>query len=208
MSRPSDSPDPTNPAPRLILASTSPWRKELLARLQIPFEVESPAVVETALPDEKAEAMARRLALAKAQRVADEHPGEDVVVIGSDQTCTLEGQSLRKPGTPDRARRQLLHASGKTLSFVTAVAVVRAQRQQRIVDHAEIQATLRSLLPDEVEQYLLREPAFDCVGGFRIEALGISLFDQVISDDPTALIGLPLIRTVRLLRQVGLNPLS
>lgn len=192
--------------PQLILASTSPWRKQLLERLNVPFETVSPDVLEAQQPGESPAAMARRLALAKARAVAARHPG--AVVIGSDQTCTLNGDLLRKPGNSDAARRQLLRASGESLVFHTAVAVIRAENDLELADVSEVEATLRTLRADEVSRYVELEDASNCAGGFRAEALGICLFDRIRSDDPSSLIGLPLILTTRLLRQAGIDPLA
>lgn len=180
----------------LILASTSPYRRQLLSRLQLPFEAIAPGVDEAEQPDEPAAIRARRLALAKARAVAMQH--RTAVVIGSDQVCECAGRILDKPGTLDRAREMLGWMSGQTVRFHTAVTVVAGARCWHHVDRTRCQ--VRSLGNATIEAYLLREPSLDTAGAFKIEGLGISLFDQVQSRDPTALIGLPLIWLSRRLR--------
>jgi septum formation protein len=192
--------------PALILASTSRYRRELLQRLQLPFDTVSPEVDETPLPGERPAALALRLALAKAQAVAARHP--QAVVIGSDQVADLDGEPLGKPGTHERAVAQLLRMSGRRLVFQTAVAVVRADTGLAATDLAAVTVQVRALQRDEAERYLRAEPAYDCAGSARSEGLGIALLESVHSDDPTALVGLPLIRTCALLRRAGLDPLA
>lgn len=192
--------------PALILASTSRYRRELLSRLQLPFDTVSPEVDETPQPGEAPAALAQRLALAKAQAVAARHPR--AVVIGSDQVADLDGEALGKPGTRERAVAQLSRMSGRALIFQTAVAVVRADTGFAAVELAPVQVRVRTLTPGEIERYLRAEPAYDCAGSAKSEGLGIALLDAVDSDDPTALIGLPLIRTCALLRRAGLDPLE
>ncbi len=191
--------------PPLILASTSRYRHELLQRLRLPFNVVSPGVDETAAPGETPGPLALRLALAKARAVAAQHPG--AVVIGSDQVCDLNGQALGKPGNHLNAVRQLRQLSGRAAIFHTAVAVVCVDRDFEQVELAPVRVQFRSLCDDEIERYLQLEQPYDCAGSARCETLGITLLDSIDSDDPTALIGLPLIRTARLLRQAGINPL-
>ena len=193
-----------SPLPRsLILASTSRYRRELLARLGLPFDVAAPAVDETPRPDEAPRALALRLALAKAHAVAAQHP--DAVVIGSDQVADLRGQPLGKPGTHERASAQLQRMSGETVIFQTAVAVVCAATGFEQVDLAPVEVRFRTLTGDEIERYLHAEQPYDCAGSAKSEGLGISLLDAILSDDPTALVGLPLIRTCRMLRAAGLT---
>lgn len=194
---------PPSPTPRLVLGSTSPYRRELLQRLQIPFEVAAPRVDETPRPGEGPEALARRLALAKARAVAADHP--DAVVIGSDQVADLDGQPLGKPGTHERAVRQLRAMRGRTVIFHTALAVVCEATGFSATDLARVEVRFRALGDDEIESYLRAEQPYDCAGSAKAEGLGISLLDAIVSDDPTALIGLPLIRTCQLLRQAGLQ---
>lgn len=186
--------------PPLILASSSRYRAELLRRLGVPFEGIAPDLDETPLPGEAPEALARRLALAKAQVLADRHPGR--WVIGSDQVPSLDGRVLHKPGTRERAIGQLREFSGKTVRFDTAVALVGAGAPQVDIDVTTVR--FRRLEAAEIERYLEAEPAWDCAGAFKAEGLGITLFESIDSTDPTALIGLPLIRLRRLLFQAGL----
>ena len=193
-------------APRLILASTSRYRRELLARLRLPFEVDNPGVDEAAQPGEAPSAVAARLALAKARAVAARHPG--AVVIGSDQVAELDGQAIGKPHTHQRAVQQLRTMSGKRVTFHTAVAVVRADRGFAEVRMAPVQVQFRRLADAEIEHYLRSEQPYDCAGSAKCETLGIALLDAIDSDDPTALVGLPLIRTCALLREAGIDPLA
>ncbi|MBB3195152.1 septum formation protein [Roseateles terrae] len=188
---------------RLVLGSTSPYRRELLQRLQWPFEVAAPAVDETPLPGEAPEALARRLALAKARAVAAIHP--DALVIGSDQVADLDGQPLSKPGDHARAVAQLRAMRGRTVIFHTALAVVCEATGFEAHDLARIEVRFRPLSDEEIEHYLRAEQPYDCAGSAKAEGLGISLLEAIVSDDPTALIGLPLIRTCQLLRQAGLS---
>ena len=194
------------PLPPLILASTSRYRCELLQRLRLPFEVVAPQVDETPRPGESPSALAQRLALAKAQAVAALHP--DAVVIGSDQVADLDGQPIGKPGNHERAVAQLRLMSGRRVIFQTAVAVVRADCGYAQVALAGVGVTFRVLTDAEIETYLHAEQPYDCAGSAKCETLGIALLEAIDSDDPTALIGLPLIRTCRLLREAGLDPLQ
>nr|WP_295084690.1 Maf family nucleotide pyrophosphatase [uncultured Roseateles sp.] len=194
------------PQPRLILGSTSRYRRELLQRLRLPFEVSAPDVDETPRPGEAPAALAARLALAKAQAVAQQHP--NAIVIGSDQVADLNGQSIGKPGNHERARAQLRAMSGQSVVFQTAVAVVCGASGFAQQDLAPVRVRFRDLSDHEIENYLLAEQPYDCAGSAKSEGLGISLLAAIESDDPTALIGLPLIRTCALLRQAGLNPLA
>lgn len=192
--------------PALILGSTSRYRRELLERLRIPFSVQSPEVDETPLPGEAPAALAPRLALAKAKAVAALHP--NAVVIGSDQVADLEGQPIGKPGTHERAIEQLRAMRGKQIVFQTAVAVVCQSRGFAAQALAPVVVRFRDLSDAEIETYLRAEEPYDCAGSAKSEGLGISLLSAIESDDPTALIGLPLIRTCELLRQAGINPLG
>jgi septum formation protein len=196
---------PGMPAPPLILASTSRYRRELLERLRLPFEVVSPRVDEQALPGEAPAALALRLALAKARAVAAARP--DAVVIGSDQVADLDGMALGKPGTHERALAQLRQLSGRRAVFQTAVAVVRVGSGFEQVLLAPVTVHFRNLSESEIERYLRLERPYDCAGSAKCETLGIALLDAIDSDDPTALVGLPLIRTSRLLREAGIDPL-
>ena len=192
--------------PPLILGSTSRYRRELLQRLKLPFEVVSPQVDETPQPGEAPAALALRLALAKAHAVAALHP--HAVVIGSDQVADLDGEPIGKPGTHERAVAQLRRLSGRSAVFQTAVAVVRADTGYAQALLAPVTVHFRSLSEAEIERYLRVEEPYDCAGSAKSETLGIALLDAIDSDDPTALVGLPLIRTCRLLRAAGIDPLS
>jgi septum formation protein len=184
------------------LGSTSAYRRELLERLRTPFTVESPHVDETPLPGEAPAALAQRLALAKARAVAQRHPGS--VVIGSDQVADLDGQPLGKPGTHARAVAQLQLMRGKTVVFQTAVAVVCKETGfvQQVL--APVKVKFRELTDAEIEAYLLAEQPYDCAGSAKSEGLGIALLESIENDDPTALVGLPLIRTSAMLRAAGI----
>jgi septum formation protein len=192
--------------PALILGSTSRYRRELLSRLHVPFEVVSPDVDETPRPDETPEQLALRLALAKAQAVATQHP--HAVVIGSDQVADLNGEPLGKPGNFERAKLQLQRMRGQTVVFQTAVAVVRADTGFARTELAQIKVRFRDLIDDEITAYLHAEEPYDCAGSAKSEGLGIALLDAIDNDDPTALIGLPLIRTARLIREAGISLLG
>jgi septum formation protein len=196
----------TSTRPPLILASTSRYRRELLSRLRLPFDVLSPQVDETPQPGEAPAALAVRLALAKAHAVAQGRP--DAVVIGSDQVADLDGLPIGKPGTHERATAQLRQLSGRRAVFQTAVAVVRGDTGYAQVLLAPVTVHFRVLGDAEIEHYLRLEEPYDCAGSAKCETLGIALLESIASDDPTALIGLPLIRTCALLRAAGLDPLS
>ena len=190
----------------LILGSTSRYRRELLQRLRVPFDVVSPEVDETPLPDETPQALATRLALAKAKAVAALHP--HAVVIGSDQVADLNGEPLGKPGTHDRAVLQLQRMRGQTVVFQTAVSVVCQASGFEQTELAQIKVRFRDLSDAEIDAYLRAEEPYDCAGSAKSEGLGIALLDAIDNDDPTALIGLPMIRTARLLRAAGIDLLG
>ena len=192
--------------PRLVLGSSSPYRRELLTRLGQPFETRSPDVDETPRPGEAPLALARRLAEIKARAVAQAF-GDDVVVIGSDQVADLAGQPLGKPGHHAGAVEQLRAMSGQLVRFHTAVCVMRPRTGHVLQDVSSVAVTFRTLRDDVIEAYLRREQPYDCAGSAKCEGLGITLLDRIESDDPTALVGLPLIATCRLLREVGWDPL-
>lgn len=187
----------------LVLGSSSRYRRELLSRLRIPFTVEAPDVDETPRPGEWPEALARRLALEKARFVAGQFP--QAVVIGSDQVADLAGEPIGKPGNHDRAVIQLRQMRGQTVVFQTALAVVCAETGYEEVDLAPVKVRFRRLTDAEIESYLLAEQPYDCAGSARSEGLGIALLEAIDSDDPTALVGLPLIRTCRMLRAAGMK---
>ncbi len=187
----------------VVLGSTSPYRRELLARLKLRFEVAAPGVDESERPGEAPAAIARRLAIAKARAVAAHYP--DAAVIGSDQVADLDGRPLGKPGTHERAVAQLRLMRGKTVVFHTALAVVCAATGFEQVDLAPVRVVFREYDDDEIEAYLRAEEPYDCAGSARSEGLGIAMLEAIESDDPSALVGLPLIRTARMLRAAGVK---
>ena len=197
---------PSKTTRQLILGSTSRYRRELLERLSIPFQVAAPDVDETPLPQEVPHVLAERLALAKAKSVAAQFP--QAVVIGSDQVADLHGQSLGKPGTHNKAVAQLRQMRGQTVVFQTAVAVVCFENGFEQCSLASVRVKFRDLTDDEIENYLQLEKPYDCAGSAKSEGLGIVLLASIDSDDPTALIGLPLIRTCQMLRAAGIELLS
>ena len=191
------------PARALVLGSTSRYRRELLQRLGLAFEVSAPDVDETPLAGEAPAALAQRLALAKARAVAQRFP--EALVIGSDQVADLAGEPLGKPGTHERAVAQLRRMRGQTVVFQTALAVVCQASAFEAQDLAAVRVVFRDLSDDEIERYLRAEQPYDCAGSAKSEGLGIALLASIHNDDPTALIGLPLIRTCELLRAGGLQ---
>lgn len=191
--------------PPLILGSTSPYRRELLGRLGIPFSVVAPGIDESAEPDERPADTALRLAAAKARTVAARH--RDALVIGSDQVADCAGQAIGKPGDRDRGVALLRSLSGQTVVFHTGLALVHAPSGRLQSALVSVTSTFRALRDDEIVAYLDREAPYDCAGGVKSEALGIALFESIASDDPTALVGLPLIALCRMLRAEGLDPL-
>ena len=194
------------PARTLILASTSIYRRELLSRLKLAFEVCAPRVDETPLADESPAELVERLALAKAQAVAARFP--DAVVIGSDQVADLHGRAIGKPGHHAASVAQLHAMSGQTLVFQTGVAVVCHATGYVGQARVPVEVQVRDLSDADIENYLRLEPAYDCAGSAKAEGLGIVLMTAIRSDDATALIGLPLIRTAALLREAGVDPLA
>ena len=189
--------NPSNPT--LILASTSVYRRELLTRLGIPFTVVSPKVDETPMPGESTQQLALRLAKAKAGAVAKEYPS--AWIIGSDQVADLCGAAIGKPGNFERAMAQLQLMRGSTVTFHTALCLMRSDSETTLSVPTEV--TFRKLSDEILESYLLAEEPYDCAGSAKSEGLGISLLESIKSDDPTALIGLPLIALCGLLRDVG-----
>ena len=188
--------------PPLILASTSRYRRELLERLRLPFDVVSPQVDETPRPGERPAELAERLAQAKAAAVAVLHP--NAVVIGSDQVADLNGQALGKPGNHANAVAQLRQMRGQSVVFQTAVAVVCLQSGFEQTDLAAVKVQFRALGDEEIENYLQAEQPYDCAGSAKSEGLGITLLEAIENDDPTALVGLPLIRTCRMIQAAGI----
>ena len=185
----------------LILASTSSYRRELLARLRLPFAVAAPGVDEAPVPHETPLARAQRLALAKARAVAEREPM--AAVIGSDQVAVCKGELLEKPGDAERCHEQLRWLSAAAATYYTSVAIVQLERSQALQFLDTTTVYFRPLTEAEITRYITAEQPFDCAGGFRSEALGVSLFARVVSEDPTGLIGLPLIAVARGLRQLG-----
>ncbi len=192
--------------PVILLASTSPHRQALLARLGLPFDCLAPGVPENVLPGELPGVRAARLALAKARAVATAHPA--AIVIGSDQVASLDGPTgpvlLHKPGDRSTCHQQLRAMSGRSVRFETAAAVMHGTT---LFTHTDLtQVRFRHLEDAAIESYMDREPSFDCAGGFKCEGLGVTLFESIESRDPTALVGLPLIWVCGALRQLGVSP--
>jgi septum formation protein len=203
MSKDHTTPITTGTSRPVILGSTSRYRKELLSRLRIPFEVAAPEVDETPFKDEAPAELALRLALAKAKAVAQKFP--HAVVIGSDQVADLEGTPLGKPGNHPNAVLQLQRMRGKTVIFQTALSVVCLETGFEKTDIAAVKVKFRHLTDAEIEAYLLAEQPYDCAGSAKSEGLGIALLDAIENDDPTALVGLPLIRTCQMLSAAGVK---
>ncbi|SFT32890.1 Maf family protein [Halomonas saccharevitans] len=192
--------------PRLVLASGSRWRRQLLDRLALPYAWESPDIDETPRPGETPEALVHRLALAKAERLAASHP--DHLIIGSDQVALFEGEILGKPGDETTARAQLARFSGQRVRFVTGLALIDTGRGRHSVCHETYDVVFRRLDEREIATYVAREQPLDSAGSFRMEGLGITLFERLEGEDPNTLIGLPLIRLCAMLREAGLDPLD
>lgn len=190
--------------PRLILASSSKYRQELLSRLKIPFISISPDLDETPLPDESPEHLASRLAIAKAQHIAQTYPTH--VVIGADQVASLHGQPLGKPGHAAAAQAQLRQLSGQTVTFFSAMAVVLGSQVHSTV--VPTRCVFRDLSDAAIARYISIDQPFDTAGSAKAECLGIALMQSMHSSDPTSIIGLPLIELTRMLAQVGLDPLD
>ncbi len=192
--------------PPLVLASTSPYRRELLARLGLPFTAVAPRVDETRQPAETPTALVSRLALAKAQAVAVAHP--DALIIGSDQVAVLDDLVLGKPGNRATAVAQLERAAGRCVLFQTGLCLLDARSGQVQTVVEPFRVHFRPLTRPQIDAYLDREQPFDCAGSFKSEGLGIALFARLEGDDPNALIGLPLIRLIALLEAAGISPLG
>ncbi len=187
--------------PTLVLASTSPYRRELLARLGLPFVVANPQTDESPLPGETPEALALRLSEAKARAVADTYP--DALIIGSDQVATVDGKIYGKPGDHQRAVAQLRELSGKTVNFFTGLCLYSSRSGRSQVRGVPTLVSFRQLANQEIENYLQREPAYNCAGSAKSEGLGIALLSSLQGDDPNALVGLPLIALCDMLREEG-----
>lgn len=187
--------------PPLILASSSRYRRELLERLRLPFSVMAPDIDESPLPDEYPDATAMRLSLHKAQAVAEQQPGS--LVIGSDQVVTLDGVQMGKPGDHAKALQQLQHMRGRTVTFHSALCLLDGRTGEYQLEDVQTLATFRHLSDEELDAYLHLEHPYDVAGSAKSEGLGITLLENVTSNDPTALIGLPLIALTSMLRKVG-----
>jgi MAF protein len=188
---------------RLLLASSSPYRRELLSRLRLPFDFAAPDIDETAMPDERAEQLVRRLASAKAHTLAKQYP--DHLIIGSDQVAVLGETILGKPGNHERARQQLRDCSGRSVTFLTGLALLDGRDASMQVDCVPFTVHFRELDYDCIERYLNLEQPYDCAGSFKAEGLGISLFRSTEGEDVSSLIGLPLIRLVDMLLAKGIQ---
>ena len=193
----------TKPLPRIILASTSPYRRDLLKKLGLPFECATPGIDESRRRNESAQTLASRLAQEKAVAIANQS-GEGLI-IGSDQAATLDGILIGKPGSREAAIDQLLHSSGRTVEFHTAVCVTQAETgiSRGLLDLCRV--TFRPLTDDQIKRYLDADQPYDCAGSFKSEGLGISLVEKIEVNDPNALVGLPLINLIRLLDSFGVQ---
>lgn len=194
-----------NSKPRLILASSSRWRRQLLDRLALPYAWSSPDIDETPHPGESPTALVHRLAFTKADCIAADYPGH--LIIGSDQVAVFDGVALGKPGDAATARAMLGRFSGQRVRFLTGLALIDTSRAWHRVCHEHYDVMFRQLSSDEIARYVEREQPLDSAGSFRMEGLGITLFERLEGDDPNTLIGLPLIRLCALLREAGLDPL-
>ncbi|MCF7991221.1 MAG: Maf family nucleotide pyrophosphatase [Thiohalocapsa sp.] len=197
---------PSASAARLVLASTSPFRRELLAKLGLAFATASPRTDETRLPGEDPRALVMRLAEAKARAVADAHP--QALIIGSDQVACIDDTVLGKPGDRPRALEQLRRASGRRVVFRTGLCLLRAADGEAQVLCEDFAVRFRSLTPAQIAGYVDREQPFNCAGSFKSEGLGIALFEALEGADPNALVGLPLIRLVQMLERFGVDVLT
>jgi len=195
-----------NPPSRLVLASSSAYRQVLLAKLGLPFEAAPPSIDETAHPGETPELLCQRLAEEKARALAERFPAH--LIIGSDQVALLEGIQLGKPGSHARTVAQLRAASGKAVGFYTSVCVLDSATGKALVDMDKTVAHFRELADRQIETYVEKDRPFDCAGGFKSEGFGIALLDRLETGDPNALVGLPLIRLVRLLERFGVDVLG
>ena len=188
---------------RVLLASSSPYRRELLSRLQLPFDFAAPDIDESAKPNERAEQLVRRLAMEKAQVLAKAYP--EHLIIGSDQVAVLGETIIGKPKDFERARKQLLDCSGKSITFLTGLALLDSRDASVQVDCVPFTVHFRNLDEARIERYLNIEQPYDCAGSFKAEGLGISLFRATEGEDVTSLIGLPLIRLVDMLLAKGVE---
>ncbi len=195
-----------NQNPTLVLASTSPFRRELLSKLRLPFETATPDIDESPLPDEEPESLVKRLSLEKAKAVAADYP--QALIIGSDQVACVDNQILGKPGSHQKAMQQLRLTSGKTVTFLTGLTLYDSASGNSRTLCEPFHAHLRELTDMQIDNYLQREQPYNCAGSFKSESLGIALFRRLEGDDPNALVGLPLIRLIEMLGQFGVDVLS
>jgi MAF protein len=202
----SESPDPGKKnMPQLILASTSPYRRELLKKLHLPFECAAPEVDEIPLPSEPPRQLVLRLAQAKAKALAERYPNH--LIIGSDQVCVLDGKITGKPHTEENARQQLRKASGHVVTFYTGLALYNSANGHLQTECEPFDVHFRQLSDSEIAHYVQKEQPLNCAGSFKSEGLGIALFDRLEGRDPNTLVGLPLIALTKMLRHEGMNPL-
>ncbi|WP_339429016.1 Maf family protein [Pseudomonas taetrolens] len=187
----------------LLLASSSIYRRDLLARLRLPFNCSSPDIDESHRPGESARELVERLSLEKARALADSHPGH--LIIGSDQVAVLNGHIIGKPHTFDKARQQLMDASGASVTFLTGLTLLNARTGDHQTDCIPFTVHMRTLGTEQIERYLLAETPYDCAGSFKAEGLGVSLFQRTEGDDATSLVGLPLIRLIDMLLVEGVT---
>jgi septum formation protein len=187
---------------KLVLASTSPFRKTVLEKLDIPFETCAPDIDETALAEESPEQLVARLASTKAKAVAEKYP--DALIIGSDQVAVLDGQIVGKPGNHEDAQAQLKRASGKRIAFLTGLCVYNTMSKRERTEVVPYYVIFRQLKDSQIENYLEKEQPYNCAGSFKSEGLGIALFERLEGDDPNTLIGLPLIRLIQMLEGEGM----
>ncbi|MBB1199698.1 septum formation inhibitor Maf [Enterobacteriaceae bacterium 89] len=191
--------------PQLILASTSPYRRELLKKLHLPFECAAPEVDEMPLPSEPPRQLVLRLAQAKAKALAERYPNH--LIIGSDQVCVLDGKITGKPHTEENARQQLRKASGHVVTFYTGLALYNSANGHLQTECEPFDVHFRQLSDSEIAHYVQKEQPLNCAGSFKSEGLGIALFDRLEGRDPNTLVGLPLIALTKMLRHEGMNPL-
>ncbi len=191
---------------QLILASSSTYRKKLLTRLNVPFTTKSPNINESKLASETPQEYVKRLSIEKAQVIAKEHPSH--YVIGSDQTAVFQHQIIGKPLNFENAKQQLKSFSNQTVIFLTGICIVKQAEDLCLYSESQTQAIFRKLSDEEIQNYLKLDQPYDCAGSFKVESLGITLFKQVISQDPTCLEGLPLIHLCQLFSKAGINILN
>ncbi|MFT6102574.1 MAG: MAF protein [Granulosicoccus sp.] len=190
----------------IILASSSPYRRELLNKLTLPFTCHSPDINETVLKGESPEKLVERLALEKAKAIATNHP--NALIIASDQVAVLDGHVMTKPRTHENAVKQLTHSSGHTVRFLTSLCLLNSQKNEHQLTTAPYSVEFLPLTSSQIEAYLLKEQPYQCAGSFKSEGLGITLFKYFEGEDPNSLIGLPLIELTRMLRNEGVEPLN